>query len=114
MSTQSRLWLLICIVLAISSCSAFGQQDDGHSTLDATRGGSRSSAACSAVGAAPIGGDPNCVLTALYNGSGLAVTCGDTLADVGSLSTPATLCSAVGTFSILTLDEGTTIDSRLG
>jgi hypothetical protein len=98
MSTQSRLWLLICIVLAISSCSAFGQQDDGHATLDA----------------APIDGDPNCVLTALYSGSGLAVTCGDTLADVGSLSTPATLCSAVGTFSILTLDEGTTIDSRLG
>lgn len=79
MSTHPRFWLITCIVLAISSCSAFGQQVDG-------------------VLCVPMS-DSNSVLTALSGGSELAATCGDTLADVGSPSMSAMLCSAVSTFS---------------
>ena len=53
-----------------------------------------------------IYGDSNSVLTALFGGSGLAATCGDSLADVGTLSTSATQCSAVGTFPILFAANG--------
>jgi hypothetical protein len=45
-------------------------------------------------------GDPNSALTAQLGGSGLAVACGDTLADVGTLSTAATACSALGSYPI--------------
>ena len=86
MSTHPRFWLITCIVLAISSCSAFGQQ-------------------AGVVLRGPTG-NLHSVPTALSGDSELAATCGDTLADVGSPSSPAMLCSAVGTFAHLSADGG--------
>jgi hypothetical protein len=105
MSTHPRFWLITCIVLAISSCSAFGQQAGGvlgvvpTSSLHPARDARPIAVPAEARGR--IVDEWNSVPTALCGGSELAATCGDTLADVGAPSMSAMLCSAVGTFSIL-------------
>jgi hypothetical protein len=111
MSTSSRFWLLTCIVLAISSCSAFGQAANDLMSItraDLTVGARPIPVTAQAQGR--IRGESNSVLTALFGGNGLAATCGDTLADVGTSSTSATQGSAVGTFLIRFEANGPTIE----